>query len=167
MATHALPHVFRIRPPFRQILEVAADYCRLPVADGFSWGEAFAEGEDGEWYLVAFRSKHATDADEARLTWLDEQASAAASRHPGFLYYFIGTPLPDGGCLSFCLWESPADARAAADDPAHRLAMEEGLPAFAYYRLERFRLRKEGGVLAFHDLPSSFGARDGCPSRGG
>lgn len=167
MATRALPHVSRIRPPFRPILDVAADYCRLPIAAGFNWDEAFADVGDGEWYLVAFRSKHATDADEAVLTRLDERASAAASRHPGFLYYFIGTPLADGGCLSFCLWRSAEAARAASSDPAHREAMVKGLPAFEYYRLERYRLRKEGGVLSFHALPSvSSTPDDHRPRRG-
>jgi heme-degrading monooxygenase HmoA len=152
MVTPAMPHVSRILPPFRPILEVRPNYCRLPLADGFNWSAAFAAVPDGDWHLVAFRSKHAPGADEAFLTALDERASEAASRYPGFLYYFIGTPQTDGGCLSFCLWQSATAARAASADPAHRAAVAEGLPCFAYYRLERYALRKEHGALSFEAL---------------
>lgn len=148
----AIPHVSRIRPPYRPIVEIDADYSRLPIDVGFNWNEAFAAVDRGAWYLVAFRSRHRADADHAFLTRLDERASAAASRHPGFLYYFVGTPQAEGHCLSFCLWRSRHAAVAAAD-PAHREAMLLGLPCFEHYRLERYRLTKRDGALAFRPLP--------------
>ncbi len=145
----AIPHVSRIEAPLRPIVEVAADYSRLPIAAGFNWNEAFAGVAGGEWYLVAFRSRHRADADHAYLTWLDERASGAASRFPGFMYYFIGTPRADGCCLSFCLWRSREEAVAAVADPAHREAMTKGLPCFEHYVLERYRVVKRDGALSF------------------
>jgi hypothetical protein len=136
-------------------VEIDPDYSRLPIAKGFNWDAAFAAVDAGEWYLVAFRSKHRADADVAALTWLDERASAAASRHPGFMYYFIGTPRPDGCCLSFCLWRSKSDAVAAMANPEHREAMVKGLPCFAHYVLERYQVSKQDSVLAFTPLPHS------------
>jgi hypothetical protein len=148
------PHVSRIQPTYRTVVETTPECSRLPIADGFTWDEAFADVARGEWYLVVFRSKHRAGADHAYLTQLDERASHAASRHPGFLYYFIGTPLADGSCLSFCLWHSRHDAVAAAADPAHREAMVKGLPFFAHYQLERYQLVKEHGELAILPLPA-------------
>lgn len=150
-----VPHVSRIAPPFRPILESDPAYSELPIEEGFNWVEAFAQVGDGEWYLVAFRSRHAPYADDAYLTWLDERASGAASRHPGFMYYFIGTPRPSGNCLSFCLWRSREEAVAATADPEHRAAMELGLPFFAHYRLERYQITRRNGVLTFHALEAS------------
>jgi heme-degrading monooxygenase HmoA len=146
---HAAPHVSRISPPYHPIVAIAPEYSRLPVAEGFNWAEAFAAVDEGEWYLVVFRSRHRADADHAALTALDERASRAASEMPGFLYYFIGTPLADGSCLSFCLWRSRADAVAAAAHPEHVAAMTEGLPFFAHYGLERHRVVKRGGTVSF------------------
>ena len=149
------PHISRIRPPYRPIVEIDAEYSRLPIEAGFNWHEAFADVDGGEWYLVVFRSWHRADADHAYLTWLDERASRAASQHPGFLYYFIGTPRADGSCLSFCVWHSRQDAIVAAADPEHREAMANGLPCFAHYRLERYDVIKRHEELTFLPLPSS------------
>ena len=149
----ATPHVSRIRPPYRPIVEIDADYSRLPIGEGFNWNEAFAAIEDGEWYLVAFRSKHRADTDAAYLARLDERASNAASRLPGFMYYFIGTPQADGCCLSFCLWRSRQDAVAGAAAPEHREAKVNGLPCFEHYLLERYRVVKQDGALSFLPLP--------------
>ncbi|MFT4039140.1 MAG: hypothetical protein QM692_13220 [Thermomicrobiales bacterium] len=160
-ATGVVPHVSRIAPPFRPILEVDPAYSELPIEQGFNWVDAFALVDDGDWYLVAFRSKHADGVDDAYLTWLDERASGAASQHPGFMYYFIGTPRPDGHCLSFCLWKSRPDAVAAAADPEHRAAMELGLPFFAHYRLERYQILKRDGSLRFLPLEASASGQRG------
>jgi hypothetical protein len=159
-----VPHISRIAPPFRPILECDPTYSELPIEEGFNWVEAFALVGDGEWYLVAFRSKHAPYADDAYLTWLDERASSAASRHPGFMYYFIGTPRPNGNCLSFCLWRSRHEAVAAVADPEHRAAMELGLPFFAHYILERYQVVKRDGVLTFHAPDASGSSAQGHPA---
>src|SRR5215213_12031119 len=142
------PHISRIRAPYRPIVEIDAEYSRLPIEAGFNWHEAFGDVDGGEWYLVAFRSRHRADADHVYLTWLDKRASRAASQHPGFLYYFIGTPRPDGCCLSFCLWHSRQDAVVAAADPEHHEAMVKGLPFFEHYQLERYRVLKRAGQFS-------------------
>jgi hypothetical protein len=149
------PHISRIRAPYRPIVEIDAEYSRLPIEAGFNWHEAFGGVDSGKWYLVVFRSRHRADADHAYLTRLDERASRAASQHPGFLYYFIGTPRPDGCCLSFCLWHARQDAVVAAADPEHQKAMIEGLPFFAHYRLQRYEVSKRHGNLKFLPLSSS------------
>jgi len=149
------PHISRIRAPYRPIVEIDAEYSRLPIEAGFNWHEAFRDVDGGEWYLVAFRSRHRADADHVYLTRLDERASRAASRHPGFLYYFIGTPRADGCCLSFCLWHSQQDAVAAAADPEHRRAMTKGLPFFAHYGLERYHVVKRQGELSILPVPQA------------
>jgi hypothetical protein len=140
------PHISNIAPPFQPVVEVSPDYARLPVERAFNWSEAFRDVADGIWYLVVFRSIHRPDADHAYLTRLDERASRAASRYPGFMYYFIGTPAADGSCLSFCLWRTRADAIRAAADPEHQEAMVKGLPSFARYALERYQVVNQGGV---------------------
>ena len=73
----------------------------------------------GEWYMVAFRSTRRPDVDEARLTAHDDWAHAEAMEAPGFVHYFKGPTQDDGQCMSFCLWDSRAEARAAAGRPAH------------------------------------------------
>jgi len=128
------------------------DYMLLPIEQGFNWTEYFANTESGQWYLVAFRSKHAADADEALLTRLDDAASAAARETPGFIFYFIGTPKPTGECLSFCLWDSQFNARAGSARSEHRTAIEQGMSAFEYYTLERHIIRKTPDQLTFTRL---------------
>jgi len=147
-----IPHVSRINPPYRPIVEIRDDYSRLSIDEGFNWDEAFTNIDGGAWYLVAFRSKHRADADDDYLCWLDERAARAASRHPGFMYSFIGTPLIDGSCLSFCRWHSRPDAVVAAADPEHRAAMVKRLPCFEHDLLERYEVVKRDGALSFLPL---------------
>ena len=59
---------------------------------------------------------------------------------PGFVHYFRGPTQPDGRCLSFCLWDSRAEARAAAGRPAHLQAAALTHAAYAAYALEFFRV---------------------------
>ncbi len=148
-----MPHVSRIRPPYRPIVEVDPCHSRLPIADGFNRDDALATIAHGEWYLVAFRSRHRPGGDDAFVAWLDGRPSRAASRLPGFIYDSVGSPLVDGSCLSYCLWRSQQDAVAAADDPTHREAKASGLRFFAEYRLERYRVVKQDGVISFRPLP--------------
>jgi hypothetical protein len=135
-------------------------YSLLPVERGFNWNDAFADVDAGKWYLVVFRSKHRAYADEGYLAWLDREASKAAMRTPGFMYYFMGVPMKDGHCLSFCLWQTQEAARIASADPAHREAMICGLPSFEYYDLERYHVRKSHGLITFERLhPEVHGQR--------
>ncbi len=129
---------------------VGESYATLPIADAFNWAEASSELGDGEWYLVAFRSIRKPDADEARLEEFDERAHREATRAKGFIHYFKGPRADDGSCLSFCLWNSRADARAAAGRPAHVRAVSLIDEMYALYTLEFHRVRREaGGPLTF------------------
>jgi hypothetical protein len=133
-----------------RLVPAGGSYATLPIAEAFNWQEATTELGDGEWYLVAFRSVRKPDADEARLEEFDERAHREASRAKGFVHYFKG-PLSDGGsCLSFCLWQSRAHARAAAGRPAHVRAVSLIDEMYALYALEFHRVRREaGGPLTF------------------
>jgi heme-degrading monooxygenase HmoA len=135
--------------PIEQAVQYLAptrsDYMLVPVRQGFNWDAAFESVEAGEWYLVAFRSRHSADADEALLTEYDDRAREAAAQMPGFLLYFIGTPTAAGDCLSFCLWRTPQDARNSARHSAHQAAQSVTHSMFDYYTLERHRVIKQPG----------------------
>jgi hypothetical protein len=133
-----------------QLRHVADDYACRPVAKAFNWQEASGDLGDGEGYLVAFRSVRRDDADEARLEAYDERAHQEAAAAPGFVHYYKGPKASDGSCLSFCLWTSRAEARAASGGPAHVEAV--GLIAEMYerYTLEFHRVSRDaGGMLMF------------------
>jgi hypothetical protein len=126
-------------------------YARLPVADAFNWADVATAFEPGEWYLVAFRSILRPGADIDRLRAYDDWAHAEASDAPGFVHYFKGPLGGDGSCLSFCLWNSRDEARAASARPAHRDAVTLTSEVYEAYALEFIRLRKThaGGRLEF------------------
>lgn len=129
---------------------VADDYATLRVADAFTWQDASADLGDGEWYLVAFRSTRRPGANEERLAAFDELAHQEASGSPGFVHYFRGPAAADGSCLSFCLWTSRAEARAAAGRPDHVRAVSLISEMYAQYTLEFLRVtRTAGGPLSF------------------
>ena len=122
----------------------------MPVADAFTWHEASTDLGDGEWYLVAFRSVRRVGADESRLTLYDELAHQEAAGSHGFVAYFKGPCAVDRTCLSFCLWESRADARAAAGQPAHVRAVSLVEEMYESYTLEFHKVtRTAGGPLQF------------------
>jgi hypothetical protein len=128
-------------------------YMLLPIERGFDWKTCFANVSAGEWYLVAFRSKHRQEVDKTFLYWLDHKATLAAQQTPGFLYYFTGVPLASGECLSFCLWASRSAAVQGAAHRAHREAVETGLAHYEYYCLERYLIDKQGDQLTFTTVP--------------
>ena len=128
----------------------------MPVAEAFTWTDAWGELGDGEWYLVAFRSVRRNGADEAKLTLYDELAHQEAASSAGFVHYFKGPRAADGSCLSFCLWQTRADARAAAGKPAHVQAVSLLDEMYESYTLEFQRvMRIADGPLAFepYDQP--------------
>jgi hypothetical protein len=133
-----------------RLAPVSEGYATLPIGDAFNWQDASAELGDGEWYLVAFRSIRRADADEARLTHFDELAHQEAASSGGFVHYFKGPAAADGSCLSFCLWQTRADARAAAGRPDHVRAVSLIDEMYETYTLEFQRVTREaGGALAF------------------
>jgi hypothetical protein len=137
---------------------VSEAYARLPVAEAFNWQDAAGGLGDGEWYLVAFRSIRRPGADEARLNEYDEVAHQEAALAPGFVHYFKGPAEADGSCLSFCLWDSRAEARSASGGPAHVRAVTLLDEMYEQYALEFLRVRREaGGPLTFapYDRPDA------------
>jgi hypothetical protein len=140
----------------RRLQPVSDRYASAPVAEAFTWDDAGGDLGNGEWYLVAFRSVRRPDADEARLWELDELAHQEAAESPGFVHYFKGPLATDGSCLSFCVWESRADARVAAGRPAHVRAVGLLEEMYESYTLEFHRVAREaGGPLTFepYDQP--------------
>jgi hypothetical protein len=139
-----------------KLAPASGDYAALPIADAFDWTAAGEALGAGEWYMVVFRSVRRPDADEAMLTAHDDRAHDEASRSAGFVHYFKGPLAADGTCLSFCIWSSRADARAASGKPLH--AEAAGLVGEMYerYTLEFLRLRREaGGPLTFEAYDTS------------
>jgi hypothetical protein len=129
---------------------VSMEYATLPVANAFTWADDAADLGNGEWYLVAFRSIRRAGADEERLTRFDELAHQEAAAASGFVHYFKGPVASDGSCLSFCLWQTRGDARAAAGRPNHVRAVSLIDEMYESYTLEFVRVTREaGGPLAF------------------
>ena len=129
----------------QRLQPVSDRYAAAPVAEAFTWDDAGGDLGEGEWYLVAFRSIRRPDADEARLWELDELAHQEAAGSPGFVHYFKGPLAADLSCLSFCLWESRAHARAAASRPAHLQAVSLLEEMYESYTLEFHRVARHAG----------------------
>jgi len=128
---------------------VSEDYATLPVADAFDWTGAGRQLGTGEWYLVAFRSIRRAGADEVRLAEFDDRAHHEAESAPGFVHYFKGPAAADGSCLSFCLWTSRAEARAASGRPAHLEAVSVIGEMYEAYTLEFLRVTGRAGQPLF------------------
>ena len=140
----------RSRRHFDRLAPVSDRYASLSVAEAFTWDACLDAVDPGEWYMVAFRSTRRIGADEARLTAYDDWAHTEATTAPGFVHYFKGPTTADGRCMSFCLWDSRAEARAAAGRPAHREAAALTHEAYADYILEFHRVRRlDGGGFTF------------------
>ncbi len=141
---------------------VSEAYATLPVARAFDWSVVARQLGVGEWYLVVFRSIRRADADETRLTAYDDLAHIEAQSAPGFVHYFKGPAASDRSCLSFCLWTSRAEARAAAGRPGHVEAVSIINEMYEAYTLEFLRVTGRTGVpLQFEPYDM---ARDAVPS---
>jgi hypothetical protein len=136
---------------FDRLAPVSDRYATLPVAAAFTWDACATEVDPGEWYMVAFRSVHRPGADEARLTAYDDWAHEEAMHAPGFVHYFKGPTASDGTCMSFCLWDSRAEARAAAGQQHHASAAALAHEMYERYDLEFHRVRRIDGGFTFED----------------
>jgi hypothetical protein len=67
----------------------------------------------------------------------------------GFVHYLKGPTVEGGHCLSFCLWDSRPEARAAAGRPAHTEAAALTHEAYSAYALEFHRVRRVVGEARF------------------
>ena len=133
---------------FDRLAPVSDRYATLSVADAFTWDACAEDVEPGEWYMVAFRSSRLPDVDEAQLSAYDDWAHAEAMDAPGFVHYFKGPTVDGGRCVSFCLWDSRAQAREAASRPAHARAVALTHQAYASYTLEFHRVRRTADGFA-------------------
>lgn len=139
-----------------ELIPVSDAYATLPVADAFDWSGAAQQLGTGEWYMVAFRSIRRVDADVERLNEYDERAHLEAAAAPGFVFYFKGPAAPDRSCLSFCLWTSRPEARAASGRPHHVEAVSLLNEMYESYNLEFLRVTgRPGEPLRFepYDRP--------------
>jgi hypothetical protein len=136
------------RLAFQRLAPRSLDYATLPILEGFNWDECTTGMESGTWYLVVFRSQRRPDADEALLEAYDLGAYREAQRASGLLFYFRGLPNRHGECLSFCIWETRAEARAAATLPLHRAATRIVDRMYTTFTLERYMLHRsrDGGL---------------------
>jgi hypothetical protein len=130
---------------FAALAPVSDAYATLPVAEAFDWSAVGRQLGEGEWYLVVFRSVRRADADEIRLTEADDRAHHEAQASPGFIHYFKGPAACDRSCLSFCLWTSRGDARAAAGRPEHVAAVSVLGEMYETYTLEFLRVTGRAG----------------------
>jgi hypothetical protein len=133
-------------------------YATLPVAEAFEWSDVARQLGAGEWYLVVFRSIRRIAADDVRLAEFDDRAHNDAASAPGFVHYFKGPAASDRSCLSFCLWTSRAEARAAAGRPAHIDAVSVLNEMYERYTLEFVRVTGRVGA------PLHFEAYDAAPA---
>lgn len=138
-----------VESPFKRLAPVSDRYATLRIAEAFTWDACVADGALGEWYMVAFRSVRRPGADEARLTTYDDFAHVEAMVAPGFVHYFKGPTNAAGECMSFCLWNSRAEARAAAGRPAHVQAVGLTFELYAQYSLEFHRVCRIAGGFTF------------------
>jgi hypothetical protein len=151
---------------FQRLAPVSDRYATMPVADAFTWDACLADVEPGEWYMVAFRSTRRAGADEARLTAFDDWAHTEAMEAPGFVHYFKGPANDRGECMSFCLWTSRAEARAASGRPAHVEAAALTFESYAQYRLEFHRVRRAtGGGFRFEPYDLGVTPPQALPAR--
>src|SRR5688572_12483276 len=143
---------------FGALAAISEAYASLPVAEAFDWSGVGRKLGTGEWYLVAFRSIRRADADEVRLAEFDDRAHHEAQSSPGFVHYFKGPAAADGSCLSFCLWTSRAEARAASGRPAHIEAVSVIGEMYERYTLEFLRVTSRAGA------PLQFEPYDAAPA---
>jgi hypothetical protein len=128
------------------------DYAVAPILESFNWAECLGSVEDADWYLVAFRSVRAEQADDRLLYELDALAHEEAIAHTGLLHYFGGELDADRRCLSFCVWEDRARAAEAAGLPRHRDAIGAAVTMYDSYVLERYRITARGGKVAIEEI---------------
>ncbi len=143
---------------FAALQPTSEAYATLPVAEAFDWADVARQLGDGQWYLVVFRSIRRIAADEVRLAEFDDRAHHDAASAPGFVHYFKGPAASDRSCLSFCMWTSRTEARAAAGRPAHIEAVSVLDEMYERYTLEFLRVTGRAGA------PLQFEPYDAAPT---
>ena len=134
------------------ISPIHPQYMNLPIQQGFDWEVGLRDGYFDSLYLVVFRSVRRASADLDVLREFDDMAYTEAVAAGGLLRYFKGQMNERRECLSFCLWESREQARAAAGGASHGKAAEITAAMYESYRLYRYNLVKRPGELVFEPL---------------
>jgi hypothetical protein len=134
-----------------KISPIHPDYATLPIQTGFDWAPLYGCVFD-ELYLVVFRSVRLPDADLVLLRKYDDRAYEEAMRSGGLLRYFKGHANDRGECLSFCLWQTREQARAAANASSHKSAADITARTYISYTLDRYWLKKPGKDLTFERI---------------
>jgi hypothetical protein len=127
------------------------DYATLPIQNGFDWSPLYGCSFD-RLYLVIFRSVRRPDADLFLLREHDDRAYEEALRSGGLLRYFKGHANDRNECLSFCLWETRAQARKAAGAASHKSATDITAQMYLSYVLDRYWLKSTGEELVFERI---------------
>lgn len=98
--------------------------------------------------LYAFRSIERANVDSQVLEALDVKALLAAVESPGFIHY-----QPIKG-LSYCLWQTHADARVATSAPAHREAARYAQIAYEDFKLLSWNVARTAvpGIVNFEPV---------------
>ena len=136
----------------QKLASINTNYADFPIEEGFDWAR-LSDAPFYELYLVVFRSVRRAAADPALLKEYDDRAYEEAVRAGGLLRYFKGQVNERRECLSFCLWESRNQARAAAGGCSHQAAAGIWTEMYEVYDLERYLLTKAGdGAVTFRPL---------------
>lgn len=136
----------------QKLAPINPNYANLPIEEGFDWS-LLSDAPFCRLYLVAFRSVRRETADTALLKEYDDRAYNEAIQAGGLLRYFKGQANERRECLSFCLWESVEQARAAAGSSSHQVAAGIWSDMYEAYDLERYYLSQgDDGDLVFDPL---------------
>jgi len=142
------------RSLFEGLKPISPEYASLPILEGFNWSECLADVEEGQWYLVVFRSVRRATADPIKLKMLDDRAYEDAVLGSGLLVYFRGSLTRRRECLSFCLWEAQERAQAATRLESHEAAARVTDEMYDSFELERWVLtkRRESAQLELQSI---------------
>lgn len=142
---YLIPEVHQ--PRDLDISPVTPDFARQErdIREVFDWDDIIRRADerhsfwDGQiLYLVAFRSQRKPEADVEMLNTYDAAAHLDAANSEGYITYFKGEADNEGYNLSFCLWQSAKDARAATSKSSHQQAARLAGSMYADYKLERY-----------------------------
>ncbi len=137
----------------RKLAPTDLNYANMPIEEGFDWSSQLSDASFSGLYLVVFRSVRRPTADADLLKEHDDRAYEEAVRSGGLLRYFKGQINERRECLSFCLWESREQARAASGSRPHQAAAEITTEMYEVYDLERYLLTKAAdGEITFRPL---------------
>ncbi|KAJ9058925.1 hypothetical protein DSO57_1007328 [Entomophthora muscae] len=127
---------------------ITEDYIKVPFAECFNWDQV-SQGldlsDEGDWFVVVFRSIRSSAADSDKLYMADKLAHEEAKRSGGLLKYWYGDLNEHRECLATCIWANYQFARMAIVKPHHKLAQSLASTMYDSYLLERLSIQKKRG----------------------